>query len=331
MSSAALILHGGAGRITAEYGSKKLPGLKLALDRGWRALQDGAPPEVAVCAALRVMEEDQYFNAGYGGYPNEHGIVLLDAGLMRGNGDFISLINVRQLKYPSEILLDMLKPGRRLTTVWTHELMQKVLAGDGSQKDRYGLVASHDEMIAPLVRELLAKRAAAELSSHGEGSHGTVGCVARAVDGRIAAGTSTGGIYLKHNGRVGDSPIIGSGVYAEQEVAGISTSGDGEAILMGNLSGYTLGGWRTALDQDRAVFAREPQKALEILEKELTRFGQRARGVAGMIAIPCGCNPIYAFNSPRFSVAGRYSGENGELRQFVRIASNEGAALEMPL
>ena len=218
----------------------------------------------------------------------------------------------------------MLSPGRRLMTVWTHELMQQILSSpESSLKTRYGLVKSHDEMIAPVVRKLLATRSAAELSTTGEGSHGTVGCVVRDSQGRIAAGTSTGGVYLKHNGRVGDSPIIGSGVYADDSVAGISTSGHGEEILMANLTGYTLAAWRSALEQNKSIFSDNPSLAQEILQGEIVRFGRRSKGNAGMIAIPAGGDPIYGFNAPRFAIAARYQSSSGATQEYSQVASQE--------
>ncbi len=322
-----VIVHGGAGNISAERGEKKMPGLRSAVDAAWRKLCEGAAGEVAVAAALRVLEDDQYFNAGFGGYPNVNGIVLLDVGLMRGNRDFVSLINVRRMKYPSAIALDMLEKHRSLISLWTHELMLEVERGPAEIKERYGLVATHDELIAPSVKELLKRFNEAELCGPlakdriEEQGHGTVGCVVRDANGRLCAGTSTGGIHLKHNGRVGDCPIIGSGVFADDEICALSTSGDGEAILLSVLSGFVIAAIRDALRQDPESFGTDTCKLRSIVERELSELRRKAPdGSAGMIIIPSSGEPIFAFNSSRFAVGMRVGTSERIQKEEILIA-----------
>src|SRR3990167_1925227 len=227
-SELAVILHGGGGKIGPEHGQKKLPYLRKALDLAWAALVAGKPGEFAVVEALRVMEGCEYFNAGYGGYPNVNGIVLLDVGLMRGDRDFVSLIHVRRVKYPSSIALDMLLPRRTLLSTWTHELMMKLDEAPEFIKGRYGLVATHEDLVAPFVKQLMKEKGDFEVARDPKKeeakAHGTVGCVVRDAKGEICAGTSTGGVSFKYNGRVGDSPIIGAGVFADNEICGLSTT-----------------------------------------------------------------------------------------------------------
>lgn len=304
----AVVIHGGAGRISDKHLELKIPVMREALDAAWGSINRGEPAEVAVCHALRVLEGCEYFNAGYGGYPNRNGIVLLDLGLMRGNGDFISILNCRKIKFPSAVALDMLADGKMLMTVWTHELMQKVESSPDEVKSRYGLVSSHEEMIAPFVRKLIEQQGAAELEQSGSNSTvdstigSTVGCVVRDSRGNLAAGTSTGGVNLKSNGRIGDTPIVSSGVYADSEVGALSTSGHGESILRSNLSGFVIAALR---DHFRRQELTHDMPA-KILDAELNEFKALCpKRSAGMILIPRSGKVETAVVGGRFAVARR--------------------------
>jgi len=166
-----VIIHGGAGKLPDERAKLKVPVMRQAVLAAWSEIQKGKPAEFAVTAALREMENSEYFNAGFGGYPNVHGIVLLDLGLMRGNRDFVSLLNVRRVKFPSAIALDMLKDNRAIMSVWTHELMNEVDDAPKFIQQRYGLVESHDELLSPIVMKWLADDGA-EFSSSGSTESG---------------------------------------------------------------------------------------------------------------------------------------------------------------
>lgn len=305
-SGRCVVVHGGAGIVRAET-HFKVPYLGQAADAAWAALEDGAPGEEAVVAALRVMEDCQYFNAGYGGYPNNHGIVLLDVGLMRGNRDFVSLLNVRRLKYPSAAALDLMRQGRFRMSVWTHELLQMVESASDEVKERYGYVRSHDDLLAPFVRELMEKRAGELLADEGKG---TVGCVVRDAAGRLFAGTSTGGVSFKSNGRIGDSPIIGSGVYADDSVGALSTSGHGEAALATGFSGFLLSRLRGEHRKDKAQFSSNPELLHQILQDELGEFSRKApSNCLGVIVIPPLGRPSYSVYGGTFAVGKREEGD----------------------
>lgn len=302
----AVILHGGAGKYK-ESSLLKLPYLKEALDAAWRELIEGRQGAYAVEAALRVMEGCEYFNAGYGGYPNDHGIVLLDVGLMSGEREFVSILNLRRVKYPSSVALDLMQKHQCLMTVWTHELMQGLEVAPGEVRDRYGLVEKHEDLVAPYVKQLLQK-GEAEVQTHG-----TVGCVVRDREGKIFSGTSTGGVSLKVNGRIGDSPVIGSGVYADNEIGGISTTGHGESFMRSLFSGHVLSSMRAQLRRDASVF--EQQGALShLLRDEMEELGRKSGGRGGaIIVVPSRGDPTYAFNSEMVSLAWRV-GDRGHIR-----------------
>lgn len=297
----AVILHGGAGRFHPDTTPLKVPTLRKAVDAAWDVLSAGKPGIEAVVAALQTMEEVPYFNAGYGGYPNDKGVVLLDVGLMRGDRKFISLMNVRRLKYPSRVALDLFHRNSSIMMIWTHEMMQKIDAMDPVLRDAYGWVATNEELVAPYVTEMLAKRGAEVMKE--EEKHGTVGCVVRDANGLLASGTSTGGIAYKANGRVGDSPIIAGGVYADNEIGALSTTGHGEAFMGSMVSGFVLAEMRKRLRIDPNVFDKSASLLTKLLEEEFTEFDRKSPRMNGaLITIPAVGPPAYTFNSEMVSL-----------------------------
>lgn len=302
-----VVLHGGAGRFVEGHTSRKLPAMKEALDAAWSVLVDGRNGDEAVAAALSVMEGSVYFNAGYGGYPNVDGIVLLDVGIMRGSREFVSLINVRRVTRPSMVAYDMLQEHKGLVSIWTYELEQKLDNSSRRNKERYGLVAQHEDLVAPYVKKLLEKKGAeVESDSSGGSVHGTVGCVVRDVNGSVHSGTSTGGVSLKHNGRVGDTPIIGAGVFADDEIGALSTTGAGEAFLRSSLSGFVLAEMRSELRKNPRVFEEQPGSLKEILEREMSEMDRKTKGKGGaIIVVPPHGDPQFAFNSSMVSLGMR--------------------------
>jgi L-asparaginase / beta-aspartyl-peptidase len=317
----AVILHGGAGRFNPQVTPHKLPFLRQALDAAWTKLVEGAPGGVAVEAALRVMEACEYFNAGYGGYPNVHGVVLLDVGLMSGSREFVSLLNVRRVKYPSSVALDMMTRHKTLMTVWTHELMQSIDNASEEVKERYGWVPRHEDLLAPLVKEMLEDRTRSEVSGHG-----TVGCVVRDRDGRLFSGTSTGGVNLKYNGRIGDSPIIGSGVFADNEICGLSTTGHGESFMRSLLSGFIVSEIRQRLRENRECFVRDGKCLHTILAHEVDEMARKSDGRGGaIIVIPVQGEPSYAFNTEMVSLAMKFGTATDVRadRAFIQLSTGE--------
>jgi L-asparaginase / beta-aspartyl-peptidase len=286
-----VILHGGAGGFLSEEDCNvKEPYLKEALDAAWGALSSGDSGERAVVAALKVLEGCEYFDAGYGSFPNEHGNVFLDVALMRGNGDFISLMNVRRLRYPSQLALDMFRPGRSLQRVWTERLQRGVEASDDQLKERYGFARTEEEMISPYAVE--ANRRHRQKVSKGTG---TVGCVVRDKEGRIFAGTSTGGTPNKPDGRIGDSPIVGAGVFADDEICGLSATGHGETILKSMVSGMVVASVRQAMRNQSELLESSLRKILADELDEMSRKYPNAE--AGIVLIPQSGPPVYAFSA----------------------------------
>ena len=322
-----VIVHGGAGRFFPDRTLIKLPNIKVAVDAAWQVLIKGESGEKAVVAALHAMEDCEYFNAGYGGYPNEHGIVLLDVGLMRGDGKFASIINVRRVKYPSSLALDLLNERpNSITTIWTHELMCKLDAASEEEKRRCGWVATHEDLIAPFVKNLQEKNHLPEI--HVETTHGTVGCVVRDAEGHLFAGTSTGGVNFKSNGRVGDTPIIGSGVYAYNEIGALSTTGNGEAILGSALSGFVLGDMRRDLSEDPLIYQKS-DLLKKRLDAEIKRVPEKYPNTAAAIIVdpPKGL-PRYALAGEAVTVASRSGSADNIVEDYARIEKGNGEIIE---
>lgn len=298
----AVIVHGGAGKLHPERAARKVPYLEEAVDQAWKRLADGESGLRAVESAMRVLEGSEYFNAGFGGYPNKNGIVLLDVGVMAGDRRFVSLLNVRRVKYPSAIAIDMLEDTDTLMTLWTHERMLALDKETLEKKERYGLVDSHENLIAPSVREMLTESSGFEVE-HG---HGTVGCVVRDMSGQLFSCTSTGGTYLKANGRIGDTPFVGCGVFADNDICALSTTGHGETLMRGLVSGFLIADMRRALREDPDIFSKDPALAKEYLEEELRELRRKVpeRG-GGIIIIPKGGPPAFACNLAMLAVGYR--------------------------
>lgn len=327
-----VMIHGGSGHFLEGHTVLKLPYLKVAIDAAWKELVAGKSGEFAVAAALRVMEGCEYFNAGFGGYPNIHGIVLLDIGMMKGTGHFVSIINLRRVKFPSALALKMLlERDFPLITIWTHELMNALDAMPLEEREKFGWVATHEELVAPHVRKLLSKHENLKDDLiHDTGSHGTVGCVVRDNTGALCAGTSTGGVTFKLNGRVGDSPIIGSGVYADNNIAAISTTGSGEAIMGIALSGYVLAAMRGELRREPLIFNKHPEILSSILNDELSVMPQKyPNRNAALIVMPPVGEPCYALQGEEVSVAMRSGTSERIENEFFRIHKHGGELIEL--
>jgi beta-aspartyl-peptidase (threonine type) len=207
----AIIVHGGAGTVPAAEMASRLEGCRRAADAGWRILAAAGTALDAVQAAVEHLENDPQYNAGIGSALNANGEVEMDAAIMDGKGLRAGAVAVlRNVRNPIAVARRLLEDGRHV-----------LLAGSGATRfardagfpscDQEALIADHQR-------------------ARWIASHGTVGAVALDGRGHLAAATSTGGRFNKHPGRVGDSPLIGCGTYADDEGA-VSCTGHGEAII----------------------------------------------------------------------------------------------------
>ena len=206
-SRCAIAIHGGAGKIRRATTRLERAALERALQAGYRILQDGGPSLDAVAAAVATLEDSGVFNAGRGAAPNGDGEIELDAGIMdgatlRAGG----VAAVRRIKNPIAAAREVMEHGRHV-----------LLAGAGAER---------------FARQRGLKIISTSYFHRNKVSkYGTVGAVALDRAGNLAAATSTGGITGKLPGRVGDSPIVGAGVYADNAACAVSGTGDGELFL----------------------------------------------------------------------------------------------------
>lgn len=212
-----LIVHGGAGRIDEEDRAAYQQGLSAALEEGFSRLSAGASALEAVIASVCVMEDNPAaFNAGTGGSPNRDGIVECDAAVMAGWDRSAGAVAALTCAKNPVLVAERVR----------RESPHVLLVGQGAAAYVDTPIDNRLLLTERSQRRLAAWRAK---QSEPQGT-ATVGAVALDRDGRLAAATSTGGVLGKLPGRVGDTPLIGAGTYADASVA-ISCTGKGEAFI----------------------------------------------------------------------------------------------------
>ena len=212
-----IAIHGGAGVMRRDKpGPANRAGLERALDAGYEILRTGRSAIEAVTAAVLVLEDDPLFNAARGGSLNSDGEVEMDASIMEGAKLRAGAVAaVRRIRNPVLAARAVMENTRHV-----------LLAGDGAERfaRKQGLkLESPAYFRTPRQAEALRLRRGR--------NHGTVGAVALDGDGNLAAATSTGGYTGKMPGRIGDSPIIGAGTYADNRACAVSGTGLGEAFI----------------------------------------------------------------------------------------------------
>ena len=222
----AIAIHGGAGTITRKnmtpekesaYRSK----LKEALNTGYVILETGGTSLNAVEATIQIMEDSDLFNAGKGAVFTNAGTNELDASIMDGsNLEAGAVAGVKTVKNP-------ISAARKVMDETWHVM----LSGDGA--DQFAK-EQNLEIVDPIY--FYTQRRWDSLKKTQAKKHGTVGCVALDKHGNLAAGTSTGGLTNKQWGRIGDSPIIGAGTYANNQTCAVSGTGQGEYFIRGNVA-----------------------------------------------------------------------------------------------
>jgi beta-aspartyl-peptidase (threonine type) len=283
-SSFAIIVHGGAWDIPCAVHDDHLIGVEKAVMTGHNILKDGISALKAVIEAVIQMENDPTFDAGYGSFMNKNGDVEMDAIVMTGSdlsmGAVAAIQNVSNPVQVAELI-------RQRTD---HNL----LVGEGAVQFalEQGIPYVPTEQLL-VGRELeryrkLKKKKKIRTRHFFESGHqtDTVGAVAIDKKGNIAVATSTGGTPNKLPGRVGDSPIIGSGAYADNLYGGASSSGWGESLMKVLLAKSTVDFMRNENDAPSAAI-----KAIQLLS-------DRVDGKGGVICIDTRGNTGYHFNTP---------------------------------
>ena len=295
MDGIAIVVHGGAGGVPRdpEHVERLRAGAAAAVDAGHGVLAAGGSALDAVETAVLVLEDDPEFNAGRGAALTEYGRVELDASMMDGTTRAAGAVAaVRGVRNPIRAARAVLEDGRHVLLVGAPATDFAATAGLDFESETWFVTE----------RERLA------LASAAEPARGTVGAVARDAAGRLAAATSTGGVSGQRLGRVGDSPLIGAGTWADDATVAVSCTGHGESIVRSALAHEV-----DALLRHRGVGLDE---ACAIAIDGLGRWGRDG----GLIAVSSHGDVAAMFNSPGMTRAWRV----GDGPVFTAVAPDEG-------
>lgn len=313
-----LVIHGGAGvrpkaEMTAQLRKQYEDDLRRALKAGHAALRAGNSLD-AVEAAIKVMEDSPRFNAGVGAVFTHDGRIELDASIMEGKERKAGAVaGVTRLKNP-------ISAARAVMEKSEHVLM----VGEGAERFAIGVGVAEaspvefwtEERWKELLQELdrekrAADKAGARLDRPARNRFGTVGAVALDRQGNLAAGTSTGGMLNKRHGRVGDSPIIGAGTYADNGACAVSGTGHGEIFI------------RFAVAHEIVSLVKRgkgrPLSVVEASREVIAGLPPETGGVGGVIALDAQGNAAMEFDTE-----GMYRGtvtEGGDIE--VKIYKGE--------
>jgi beta-aspartyl-peptidase (threonine type) len=272
----AIIVHGGAKELPPEEEDANRKGLLDALEAGASILRGGGTAVDAIEVAIRRLEDLPVFNAGHGSAVNVAGDIEMCAGLMDGRDLSVGAVAaIRGVSHPISVARKLM-PEKEI-----------ILVGEGARlfaEEMDAETASQEELQASQEKKTMAEC-------------DTVGAVALDQRGNLAAGTSTGGLAGSRAGRIGDSPLPGSGLYADNHVGAVSLSGDGESIARLSLAARIMGTMRSL----------EPEAALREAIELLPHVGG-SEGDGGAIAIAKGGQMAWWHNSPNFAVAATASG-----------------------
>lgn len=286
----ALVLHGGAGNMNFEsvpesYQEMFRHALDSALQLGLDVLKAGGNSIDAVEVVIRCLEDNPLFNAGKGAVFTSEGKNELDASIMSGKDlNAGAVAGVTNIKNPISAARAVMEKSEHV-----------MLAGQGASvfAEQLGL-----EMVDPSYF-YTERRFESYQKAVARDKHGTVGCVALDNKGNLCAGTSTGGMTNKKFGRIGDSPIIGAGTYANNATCGVSATGHGEYFIR-----WTVAHQISVLMQYRGYNVEEA--AREVVEKTLVRAG----GDGGVVCLDRFGRPAMVTNtSGMFRAYGNSEGE----------------------
>ncbi|MEX0777183.1 MAG: isoaspartyl peptidase/L-asparaginase [Phycisphaeraceae bacterium] len=312
----ALIVHGGAWNIPDHEVAEHETGCRQALEAGWRVLEHRGSALDAVEYAIRALEDAPIFNAGIGAVLNAEGEVELDAAIMDGrtlrSGAVAAVRRVRNpitlarrvLESHAALLVgrgaDRFAERAGLPLCEPPELIverERVRWDHLRRQDNYRTQEAFGALQGDRADEMRTPPLASAPVSALEHPGDTVGAVALDGKGHLAAATSTGGTANKLPGRVGDSPLIGCGLYADDQTSGCSSTGWGESIIKVVLA-------KTASDLVGA--GHDP---MESARAAIDMLARRAGGLGGCILLDARGRVGFAFNTPRMAYGYRVETE----------------------
>ncbi|UOB19204.1 isoaspartyl peptidase/L-asparaginase family protein [Abyssalbus ytuae] len=293
----AIAIHGGAGTIlkknmTPELEEEYENKLKEAVTAGYKILKEGGTSLNAVEKTIRILENSPLFNAGKGAVFTNEGKNELDASIMDGKSlNAGAVAGVTTVKNPISLARTVMEKSKHV--MLAREGSESFAQENGLEivdpsyfftenrmksleraKEKEKVELDHDEKTAfydPAIKDF---------------KFGTVGCVALDKDGNLAAGTSTGGMTNKRWGRVGDSPIIGAGTYANNNTCAVSSTGWGEYFIRGVVA-YDI----SAMMEYKKISLAESAK--DVIQRKLPELG----GDGGVIAVDRNGNISMEFNT----------------------------------
>ncbi len=295
----ALVIHGGAGNIYKEHIPDTLEDqyqtkMKEALLAGYEILRQGGQSIDAVKAAINIMEDSPLFNAGKGSVFTSAATNEMDASVMDGRTlNAGAVAGVKHIKNPINAAIEVM-----------HFSPHVMLTGEGAEEfaksrgleivdEKYFYTEKRYQQLQMLKDR---EKAQGRISlSEDDYKFGTVGAVALDKSGNIVAGTSTGGMTNKKYGRIGDTPIIGAGTYANNQTCGISATGHGEYFI------------RSVVAHDISALMEYKDLAIQeaadvVIHEKLKRLG----GEGGVVGLDAKANIMMSFNS------------NGMFRGYIR-------------
>ncbi len=280
-----LIVHGGAWDIPDDAIEACEDGCRRALEAGWSILKSGGHALDAIEASITILEDDPVFDAGFGSHLNLDGQVECDAIVMEA----------ATLKAGSVAGLHRIKNPIRLARKVLESCSHMMLIAEGAERFATANnlpLCDPADLVSPAEREawLSCSKDSHAAEHHRGHDQGTVGAVAIDQHGRLFAATSTGGICCKLPGRVGDSPLIGCGCYADSETGGASSTGYGEAIMRIVMA-------KTATDSLRLANS----SAMLASQQAVQLLAARGKGTGGIILLDKHGSPGFAFNTPRMA------------------------------
>jgi beta-aspartyl-peptidase (threonine type) len=285
----AIAIHGGAGTIARhllnEAKQKEYEtGLQQALDAGYQVLDTGGSALDAVTAAVTALEDCPLFNAGKGAVFNHEGRHEMDASVMRGDNRAAGAVSgVRNIKNPVQLARMVMEQSEHV-----------FLCGDGAEifAKQHDIAFEPDEYFFDAFRyeqfkeALAADKVQLDHSASGDRKFSTVGAVALDQQGNICAATSTGGMTNKKYGRIGDTPMIGAGTYANNATCAVSCTGHGELFIR-----------QVVAHQVHCLMAYGKLSLVEAGKKVVMEDLVAIEGEGGLIAIDGQGNITMPFNS----------------------------------
>ncbi|HEX8462470.1 MAG TPA: isoaspartyl peptidase/L-asparaginase [Segetibacter sp.] len=300
MQKLTMVIHGGAGTINREEMDPELEiaylqGLQNALDAGYAVLQEGGSAMNAVKAAAVILEDNLLFNAGRGSVFTKKGVQEMDAAIMDGETLAAGAVaGVRNVRNPIELATEVLRNSNHVFLSGKGANDFAIKQGVKLEPDEYFFSQfRYDQWKA--VRDsdnYTLDHTLHDINELKEKKFGTVGAVACDQNGNIAAATSTGGMTNKKYGRIGDSPMIGSGTYANNKTCAISCTGHGEVFIKA-VAAYDV----SALMEYKGMTLSEACE--EVVLNKLVKM----EGEGGLIAVDSQGNYSLTMNS-----AGMYRG-----------------------